>query len=386
MIWKKEIIQEKNVLIITQLMILFLLLSFFVGSTPILFLFILGCFIFFMSYLYLNLVGNNLLLQNETTTVRLNLKDTDEWKFSLVNKGMPILKGNLRICFTNKVEPINHSFIDVRSIVEVNIPFKAWRDEQVDIIIPVKAMRRGVSRIHHIEVRIPHLFGKGLVILEHRKMLGSKKLVLPERKPVKTSKKEVNFLQGNQYTQTSIYFDPLQPIGTREYQSGDPFPYIHWKASARTQHLQTKVFSPIGARTWLLLLNVDGMKTDIETSISHCAYLIDYAVRENIPFALAINVTTFGQSLYYFLNEGEGRGQRQQAFDLLALLSLASFTIPYHLMIKDVMQRGIPYPYVIHIGSIEPSAYESLMGFGKKGSLVFSVKSIGNQGAMELWK
>ncbi|MGV3466450.1 MAG: DUF58 domain-containing protein [Heyndrickxia sp.] len=386
MIWEKDIIQEKNVLIITQLMILFALVSFFVGSTPILFLFIFGCFISLINYLYLKLVGNNLLLQNERSTVRLNVEDTDEWKFTFVNKGLPILKGNLRISFTNKVEPINHPFIDVRSIVEVNIPFKAWRNEQVDIAIPVKAMRRGVSRIHHLEVRIPHLFGTGLVILEHKKMLGAKKLVFPERKPVKTSKKEDYFLQGNQYIQTSIYLGPLQPIGTREYQSGDPFPYIHWKASARTQRLQTKVFAPIGAKTWLLLLNVDGMKADLETSISHCAYLIDYAVRENIPFALAINVTTFGKSLYYFLNEGEGRGHRQKAFDLLAHLSVASFTIPFHLMVKDVMQKGVSYPYVIHIGNIEPSSYASLIGFGKKGSRVFSVKSIAEQGAMELWK
>lgn len=386
MIWEKEIIQEKNVLIIGQLMILFAILSFIFGSTTILFLFIFGCFMSLGNYFYLKLVGNNLILQSDRSTVRLNVEDTDEWKFTLVNKGLPILKGNLRISFTNKVQPVNHPFIDVRSIVEVNIPFKAWRNEQVDVIIPVKAVRRGVSRIHGIEVKIPHLFGTGLVILQNKKMLGVKKLVFPNRKTVHTSNKEYNFLQGSQHNQTSIFFDPLQPIGTKEYQKGDPFQYIHWKASARTQKLQTKVFSPIGARTWLLLLNVDGKKTDLETSISHCAYLIDYAVRENIPFALAINVTTFGKSLYYFLNEGEGRGHRQKAFDLLAHLSVASFTIPYHLMIKDICGKGISYPYVIHIGDIEPSGYASLIGFGKKGSLVFSVKSIENQGAMELWK
>ncbi|MBS4172308.1 DUF58 domain-containing protein [Bacillus sp. FJAT-49736] len=385
MIWDKEIIQEKSAVFLGQLMIVLAVLSFLFGSAMLLSLFIFGSLITLADYFYLKFVGNGLILQNDRSTVRLNVHDIDEWKLSFVNKGLPIIKGTIRIGFTNKVEPTQHPFIDLSSKVEVSIPFKAWRNEQVDINIPVKAIKRGVSRIQSIEIKIPHLFGTGEVILQNNKMLGGKKLIFPERKSVKTTNKDYYFLQGTQYNQTSIYFDPLQPIGTREYQSGDPFQYIHWKASARTQQLQTKVFSAIGAKTWLMLMNVEGNNADLETNISHCAYLVDYAVKENIPFALAINVTTFGESMYYFLNEGEGRQHRQRAFDLLTYLSVASFTIPYKLMLKNIFQNGISYPYIIHIGKVDSFTHATLLSFSKKGSMVFSVKSFEDQGAMELW-
>ncbi|MEK5393759.1 DUF58 domain-containing protein [Margalitia sp. FSL K6-0131] len=384
--WDKEIIQERNVLILERLSAFLALLSLFIGSNTIMFLFIFGFFAIMVNSLYLKLVGNKLTIQNSRSLVRLNVKDIDEWKFTFTNKGLPILNGNIRVSFTNKVEPIHHSFIDVRSIIDVNIPFKAWHNEQVDVVIPVKAMKRGVSKIDSIEIKIPHLFGTGCVILHSKKVVQAKKLVLPERKTVKTSNKEYKFLQGSQSLRTSIFFDPLTPIGTRDYQNGDPFQYIHWKASAKTQQLQTKVFSAIGAKTWLFLLNVNGNKENFETRISHCAYLIDYATKENIPFALAINVTTFGESSYYFLMEGEGRQQRLRAFDLLAHLSVASYAVPYHLMIKDILQKGIFYPYVIYFGEIDLSTHASLISFEEKGSMVFSVKSLADQGAMELCK
>jgi uncharacterized protein (DUF58 family) len=389
MSWQKEIIQEKIILAMGHLMVLFALLSFFFGSNLLLFMFILGSLLALANHLYLKHVGSRLFLQNQKSIVRLNINDNTEWKFTFVNKGLPILKGNIQLSFNNKLEPIEHPFTTVGSTIEVNVPFKAWHNEQIDIMIPIKAIKRGVSSVHNIEIRIPHLFGNGIVILQNKMMISQKKLIFPERKVVKTTNKEYSFLQGVQNQQSSIFFDPLQPIGTREYQNGDPFQYIHWKASARTQQLQTKVFSNIGARTWLILLNVEedrNVHSNLENLISYCAYLIDYAVNENIPFALAINVKTLGESIYYYLNDGDGRQQRQNSFDLLTYLSITSFTIPYHLMLKNVFQKGLSYPYVVHIGDTNPTIRTSLLNFSKKGSMVFSVRPSANQGVMELWK
>lgn len=389
MIWEREFVQEKGVLLIGQFMIFFALLSFLFGTNPLLlFIYIFGYIISFTYYLYMRYVGKGLLLHNNKSLTRLKINDVDEWKFTFENKGLPILKGNVLLTFSNKVEPTIHPFNVVGSMVEVNIPFKAWHREKVEITVPIKAMKRGVSTIHQVEIKIPHLFGSGVVLLQNKIMLRSKKLVLPERKTVAIMNKEYNFLQGSQNIQSSIYFDPLQPIGTREYQSGDSFQFIHWKASARTGQLQTKVFTNIGAKTWLILLNVENRESQLnmENLISSCAYIIDYALKENIPFALAINVKTFGESLYYHLSEGEGLQQRRKAFDILAHLSVASFTIPFHLMIKNIIQKGIVYPYLIHIGEITHDIETALSPFSKKGSRIFSVRSSSNQGVMELWR
>ncbi len=47
--------------------------------------------------------------------------------------------------------------------------------------------------------------------------------------------------QGDVVLRSILIEDPLRPIGVRDYRSGDPPKSIHWKASARRPHLQTKV-------------------------------------------------------------------------------------------------------------------------------------------------
>ncbi|NJN82240.1 MAG: DUF58 domain-containing protein [Caldilineaceae bacterium] len=46
-------------------------------------------------------------------------------------------------------------------------------------------------------------------------------------------------------------------MGAREYAQGDSFRHIHWKATARRQSLQTKVFEPSNSRPLALFLNVN---------------------------------------------------------------------------------------------------------------------------------
>ncbi len=49
---------------------------------------------------------------------------------------------------------------------------------------------------------------------------------------------------GEVRARRSIHRDPIQTLGVRNYQSGDSLKHIHWKTSARTGQLVTKVFEP----------------------------------------------------------------------------------------------------------------------------------------------
>ncbi len=51
--------------------------------------------------------------------------------------------------------------------------------------------------------------------------------------------------------------DPIYILGTRDYQQGQPAKYIHWKASARHNRLQEKVFDSSVKDKVLLVVNVD---------------------------------------------------------------------------------------------------------------------------------
>jgi uncharacterized protein (DUF58 family) len=51
--------------------------------------------------------------------------------------------------------------------------------------------------------------------------------------------------------------DPVYVYGTRQYQSGRPARYIHWKASARLSQLQEKICEPAVQENVLLIVAVD---------------------------------------------------------------------------------------------------------------------------------
>jgi len=66
--------------------------------------------------------------------------------------------------------------------------------------------------------------------------------------------------------------DPTRIIGARDYQPGDPFRAIHWKATARQGHLQVRVQEPATALQLGLFVNLD--------SFSHYWEGLDLAVTE----------------------------------------------------------------------------------------------------------
>jgi uncharacterized protein (DUF58 family) len=53
-----------------------------------------------------------------------------------------------------------------------------------------------------------------------------------------------------------IFEDPVRPIGVRDHQPQDSFRDIHWKATARRQELQVKVYEPTTSHNLVIFLNV----------------------------------------------------------------------------------------------------------------------------------
>jgi uncharacterized protein (DUF58 family) len=61
---------------------------------------------------------------------------------------------------------------------------------------------------------------------------------------------------GEAKAQQRIFEDPSRTIGVRDHQPEDSFRRIHWKATARRQELQVKVYEPTTSFTPVVLLNV----------------------------------------------------------------------------------------------------------------------------------
>lgn len=86
----------------------------------------------------------------------------------------------------------------------------------------------------------------------------------------------------------SLFTDPIRTRGIRDYSPQDRFRDVHWKATARRGHLQTKVYDPSTGMTMAVFLNVAtftrhwmGFDPDLlERAVSVAASICNYGVQE----------------------------------------------------------------------------------------------------------
>jgi uncharacterized protein (DUF58 family) len=137
---------------------------------------------------------------------------------------------------------------------------------------------------------------------------------------------------GQVATRHSVLNDPVRTVGVRDYRPEDSFRHVHWKASARRQALQVRVFEPTMAYTLVLVLNVatfarhwEGTRTEIlERAVSATASLASHAIKRRWLVGLAANgaMPNADQSI----RVPPGRGPDQLSHLLEALAGVTSFT------------------------------------------------------------
>jgi len=93
--------------------------------------------------------------------------------------------------------------------------------------------------------------------------------------------------------------DPIYILGTRDYQHWSPARYIHWKASARHNCLQQKVFEPSEQLKALLVIDVDkfaenNASEDFEHTLEAVASLAVQFDRMGYATGLATNAVVEG--------------------------------------------------------------------------------------------
>ena len=125
--------------------------------------------------------------------------------------------------------------------------------QQVDVQWAFAAQRRGVYRIGLTSLRAGDLLG----FFPHDRPAHDPRqvLVYPRLIPLtgfNVSKREVWGTPGAKHP----IHDPVYLLGTREYHHSQPAKNIHWKASARYNRLQEKLFEPTAQEKVLLVLDV----------------------------------------------------------------------------------------------------------------------------------
>jgi len=145
-------------------------------------------------------------------------------------------------------------------------------------------------------------------------------LVYPRIVPANSLKLPLTDLFGMVTIRRTLYEDTSQTAGSRDYQSGDSFKRVHWKASARAGTLMTRSYESTTSLKLFLVLAVDGFSEgtpqdddDFETAVTAVASLASAAYDLGAPIGLVCNA-----SPEIDIPAAAGRGQLLRMLEALA--------------------------------------------------------------------
>jgi uncharacterized protein (DUF58 family) len=199
---------------------------------------------------------------------------------------------------------------------------------------------------------------------------------------------------GEGKTSRRIFQDPTRPIGLRDYCPQDSLKHIHWKASARRQELQVKVFEPTTTLKVSIFLAGDGYpphrfraEEDFELAVSTAASIAHHLIDQGTPVGLISNGSQADSGQGIQIPPGGSRDQLMEILEALAkvtpraedpseaflqretrslpagtTLILVASQIPqsFFRMLRDLGQRGTRL-LLLRIGDREESGFEGMI-------------------------
>lgn len=331
--WNRHGSGMRNTKFYIDLLVFALILSFlikqFVLVAVVSFLLLVGL----VQIIYYRNVGKKFEFVNDKKRIRLMTNTSSDFTLTFHNKGLPIWNAVLTVSFQTNIEPNGIPNTTVGDFHEVKIPFSIGYKKSVSLKIPIKGVSRGLAKIKQLEIQIPHPLTDGSILLEFKPYILIDAIVFPNIYTIKDNIAPSKLKQGDLVLNSSLFDDPFFPVGTREYEPGDQFHHIHWKASAKTQQLQTKVFTRVANVSVLFVVNVGdkfSVLADFEDKLEWLASYVDACYKEDIPFSFAINIRATGKVPFVYLPLGSGDSHRIQAMELLSVLSIAHSIIPFN--------------------------------------------------------
>lgn len=296
----------------------------------------------------LSLIG--LSYDRELSSARVFQGETLELRLNLVNrKLLPLawlrvedeLPDRLTV-LDRRVTPSEHVGRACLPYVTSLRPF-----ERVRWSTTLQCPRRGLFTLGPTTVRSGDIFGfaqreqrfaNESTLIVYPRLLALPELGLPPRQ-----------LFGMARATRALLVDPLRTIGVRDYRVEDSFRHMHWKATARFQRPQVKVFEPALVRQLGIFVNLDtfqhyweGLDTArSEASIAVTASLAGYALGERYGVGVFANGLTAGSDQILRVQAGSGPEQLTRILEGLARLSVfATQDFP-----KLLHQETLRFPY-----------------------------------------
>lgn len=203
---------------------------------------------------------------------------------------------------------------------------------------------RGIQRIGPVTVRAGDPFGFFTVRMESAEP--EPVVVYPlvvAVLPLVNARERLGDVRVDRHLST----DPIRIAGVRDYQPGDPFRAISWKATARLGTLQTRLEEPATSRQVMVCVNLDtyervweGVDSALaESTIAAAASLLTWADGAGYAIGVMANGLEPGTAAVLRYPPGRGAGQLARCLDGLARLSLMS-TTPFSQALVRVERTG----------------------------------------------
>lgn len=164
--------------------------------------------------------------------------------------------------------------------------FSMQRRERVERSAVLRFPVRGYYKVGPVSYESGDIFTLFTLEREHKDI--ERLIVYPQIWPLEELGLPPKEPFGELRVRQSLFTDPIRTRGIRDYQPQDRFRDVHWKASARRGHLQTKVYDPSTGMTMAVFLNVAtfarhwmGFDPDLlERAISVAASICNYGVQQ----------------------------------------------------------------------------------------------------------
>jgi uncharacterized protein (DUF58 family) len=202
-------------------------------------------------------------------------------------------------------------------------------------------------------------------LIVYPRLVPLRRLGLPSRLPF-----------GDLPSQQRIFKDPSRFFGVRDYSPGDSLRQIHWKSSARADHLLVKRFQPSIALNTLICLNLNveeyalrsrptAGETGIVVAASIAAHLIEK--RQSVGLAaLGMDAVT-GQAGLQVIPPARGRQHLMRLLETLARAEMVS-TLPFVQVLGQASANlGWGSTVIVVTSGASPNLGEACLQMRKRG-------------------
>ncbi|RWZ54930.1 DUF58 domain-containing protein [Halobacillus fulvus] len=332
--------------------------------------------------------GRQLEFVNHKQTIRAFPGDEAEVRLQLKNGSLiPILNGELSFKTDTVITSQQTRVREQRKEYVHSLPLSLVSKGMTGVTMPIVAKRRGVTKLSALHYRFPHLVRFAPVTLNFQPAVQTEVIVYPEQKPIYGVEEVFQMSIGDQTSSVSRFENALMPIGTRDYVSSDPFHKVHWKASAKTQQLQTKVLEKQVDMSWMILVNVTErtklgnrhVSNHLEDLLSYASFLAYYASKRDYSYELALNMRRPHDTPYYYQPEGNGTAHLKHSLELLARIRSDHLTLPMEEFMYRVNHHLYKRKTVVILGEIPEECQHYMKDWKRRGIRLFHLNPEGDQ-------